>query len=83
MCPRDLTGAASLSESEGALCRMLRDCILFKLQSLTDLDFQGFSLCKIFYPDSLNHVTPMGRGQVKVEKGRGDQEVRFMKNITS
>lgn len=43
-------GRPSVSELEGALCRVLHGRILFKSECFTDLDFGGFSLCKMPLP---------------------------------
>lgn len=43
-------GRPAVSELEGALCRVLHGCILFKSECFTDIDFRGFSVCKMPLP---------------------------------
>lgn len=73
-------GRPVVSESEGALRGVLRCCIPFGSECFRELDFPGFSLWVMFCPDSPNHATPVGRGQMKRGKEKGGQNIGFMEN---
>lgn len=71
-------GGQLYSESEGELCFV---AVFSSNQNvLPTLISRDSPFVRCLHPDSPNHATPVGRGQVRGEKGRGDQKVWFMKN---